>query len=167
MTVAYVILIAVSSPSQRATDKFAESSEQPDRDGEYVKIDKKVPTDWRDLSEFRGVDLNRSFVLSWHIESETLMVDVDLYLTAEHPSYEKPRPAEKVCIRSAIIEFPYCDQITADTGTSSSMADLVESLGHGAIEGVQRHDDGRYEINGEFGKVFVAAERPVIRLMGP
>ena len=94
------------------------------------------------------------------------MIDVDLFLTSEHPSYEKPRPAEKVCIRPAIIEFPYCERITAEDDTSSSMADLVESLGHGVIEGLRRHEDGRYEINGEFGTVFIAAERPLLRLRG-
>ena len=132
-----------------------------------MKTDKTESTDWLHLSEFSGVDVNRSFVLSWHIQSETLIVDVDLYLTAAHPSYEKPRPAEKVCIRSAIMEFPYCDQITADADTSSSVADLVDGLGHGAITGLRRHSDGRYEINGEFGTVFVTAERPILRLKGP
>jgi len=127
----------------------------------------QLATDWRQLQEFAGVDVDRSFVISWHIESETLMIDVDLFLTSEHPSYEKPRPAEKVCIRPAIMEFPYCERITAEDDTSSSTADLVEGLGHGVIEGLRRHEDGRYEINGEFGTVFIAAERPLLRLKGP
>jgi len=127
----------------------------------------QVATDWRHLREFAAVDLDRSFVLSWHFESETLMIDVDLFLTAEHPSYEKPRPAEKVCIRSAIIEFPYCVGVTAKDDKSTSVADLVDGLGHGVIEGLRRHEDGRYEINGEFGTVFITAERPLLRLKGP
>ena len=132
-----------------------------------MKTDTSEPTDWRQLREFAAVDLDQSFVISWHIESGTLMIDVDLFLTADHPSYEKPRPAEKVCIRSAIIEFPYCDQVTAEDDTSSSMADLIENLGHGVIEGLRRHRDGRYEINGEFGTVTITAERPLLRLKGP
>jgi hypothetical protein len=132
-----------------------------------VKTDTSEPTDWRQLREFTAVDLDRSFVISWHIESGTLMIDVDLFLTADHPSYEKPRPAEKVCIRSAIIEFPYCDRVTVDDDTSSSTADLIEGLGHGVIEGLRRHTDGRYEIKGEFATVFIAAERPLLRLKGP
>jgi hypothetical protein len=132
-----------------------------------VKTDTSEPTDWRQLREFTAVDLDRSFVISWHIESGTLMIDVDLFLTADHPSYEKPRPAEKVCIRSAIIEFPYCDRVTVGDDTSSLTADLIESLGHGVIEGLRRHPDGRYEIKGEFGTVFIAAERPLLRLKGP
>jgi len=65
--------------------------------------DSSEATDWRMLREFAGVDLSRSFVLIWELASETLMIDVDLFLTPEHPFYEKPRPAEKVCIRPAVI----------------------------------------------------------------
>jgi len=132
-----------------------------------MKIDTSGPTDWRKLREFAAVDLDQSYILSWHFESETLMIDVDVHLTSEHPFYEKPRPAEKVCIRPAIIEFPFCEQITVGDDTSSSRAELVERLGHGVIEGLRRHEDGHYEINGEFGTVLVFAERPLLRLKAP
>ena len=132
-----------------------------------MKIDSSGPTDWRKLREFSAVDLDRSFVLSWHVESENLLIDVDLYLAPEHPFYEKPRPAEKACIRPAIIEFGYCESLATANGSLESIAETVESLGHGAISGLQRHEDGRYEIIGEFGNVFVVAERPLLRLKGP
>ena len=66
-------------------------------------------TGWQELREFADVDLTRSYVLSWQAESDTLLIDIDLYLEPEHPFYEKPRPAEKVCIRPALIEFPFVD----------------------------------------------------------
>jgi len=132
-----------------------------------MKVDTSVPTDWRQLREFSAVDLDQSFILSWHKESEVLMIDIDLHLTPNHPFYEKPRPAEKVCIRPAIIEFPFCEKVTVGSDTSSSTPETVDRLGHGAIEGLRRHEDGRYEISGEFGTVFVVAERPLLRLKGP
>ncbi len=92
------------------------------------------------------------------------MIDIDVFLTAEHPFYEKPRPAEKFCIRPAIIEFPCCEEITVSGEAAHTAREVTETLGHGAIEGLQRHDDGRYEISGEFGTVFVMAERPLLRL---
>lgn len=95
------------------------------------------------------------------------MIDVDLFLTADHAFYEKPRPAEKACIRPAIIEFPFFEGVTVDGIAAVELTDVVAGLGHGAIEGLQRHEDGRYEINGEFGTVFVRAERPLLRLKGP
>jgi hypothetical protein len=125
-------------------------------------------TDWRVLREFAAVDLTRSFVLSWEVESGILQIDVDLLLTSEHPFYEKPRPAEKVCIRAAVIEFPLCDRIESDHVTANSgPAAVAGQLAHGAIKGLRRLADGRYEISGDFGVVLIDAERPIMRLKGP
>lgn len=132
-----------------------------------MQVDTSGPTDWRQLREFTAVDLDKSFVLSWQVETETLLIDIDLYLEAEHPFYEKPRPAEKVCIRPAIIEFAYCESLTAGDDSSTSMTEVADSLGHGAVSGLLRHEDGRYEIIGEFGRVLIVAERPLLRLKGP
>lgn len=121
-------------------------------------------TDWRQLREFADVDLTRSFVLSWHVESDVLFIDIDLFLTPDHPFYEKPRPAEKVCIRPAYIEFPFCEALGPDGTMDGELIDIAGNLGHGAITGLRRIADGRYEISGEFGTVHVVAERPLLRL---
>lgn len=126
----------------------------------------KQTLDWRELREFSGVDLSQSFVLSWHAESELFMVDLDLHLTETHPHYEKPRPAEKVCIRPAMMEFPYCDEVTVDGKTASSIAKAAEQLRHGAIKELRRLPDSRYEITGDFGTVLIVGERPLLRLKG-
>lgn len=124
-------------------------------------------TDWRQLREFADVDLTQSFVLSWHVESDSLFIDIDLFLMPHHPFYEKPRPAEKVCIRPAYIEFPFCEALGADPDTDAELVETAGNLGHGAISGLRRLADARYEITGEFGTVFVKAERPLLRLKGP
>lgn len=124
-------------------------------------------TDWRKLREFSDVDLSGSFVLSWHLESETLLIDIDVLLEEKHPFYEKPRPAEKTCIRPAIIEFPYCEGIGRKSGALVLPAEIVSKLRHGSIKGLRCLSDGRYEIEGEFGTVFINAERPLLRLKGP
>jgi hypothetical protein len=124
--------------------------------------------DWRRLREFAGVDLARSFVLSWHFEAQTVFIDSDILLLPEHPFYEKPRPAEKVCIRPAIIEFPFCTGLSvAGSTVNDKFTDAVSRLGNGAISGMRRFADGRYELRGEFGAVVIDAERPVLRLKGP
>jgi hypothetical protein len=130
-------------------------------------VTESTGTDWRQLREFAAVDLNKSFILSWYVESDILMIDIDVLLTEEHPIYEKPRPAEKVCIRPAIIEFPYCEEISVGDIIGESIGKTAESLGHGAIEGLQRLEDGRYEISGNFGTVLITSERPSLRLKGP
>lgn len=117
--------------------------------------------DWRKLPEFAAVDLQKSFVLGWEVEAGLLMIDVDLYLMPEHAFYEEPRPAEKVCIRPAALEFPLFEGIESDQGKP------LAQLGNGAISGLWRHNDGRYEIRGDFGVVLIDAERPIIRLKVP
>ena len=124
--------------------------------------------DWRELREFAAVDLTSSFVLSWHFEADTLFVDSDILLLPDHPFYEKPRPAEKVCIRPAIIEFPFCVDVALDGSSGSrDLKTFAGELGHGAVTGLQRRADGCYEIRGAFGTVSIQAERPVLRLKGP
>ncbi len=125
-------------------------------------------TDWRLLLEFAAVDLTRSFVLSWEVGSETLLIDIDVVLAPEHPLYDKPRPAQKGCIRPAIIEFPFCNRIESDiVPVNTAPAEAAGELGHGAIEGFRRLADGRYEISGVFGVVLIAAERPIMRIREP
>ena len=121
-------------------------------------------TDWRQIREFADVDLSRSFVLSWHVESDVLFIDIDLYLTPEHPFYEKPRPAERVCIRPAYIEFPFCKALATDGSSDGQLVDIARNIDHGAITGLRRLSDTRYEISGEFGTVLVDAEGPLLRL---
>lgn len=126
-------------------------------------------TDWREMREFSAVELTKSFVLSWGMASESLLIDLDLFLRPDHAFYEKPRPAEKACFRPAFLEFPYCSSIKsgADTGGSQSVSEAVEALTHGAIAGLRRVSEGHYEITGEFGQVEIDAERPILRLKGP
>ena len=121
---------------------------------------------WRQLREFADVDLARSFVLSWHVEAEMLVIDVDLYLEPGHPLYETPRPAERHCIRPAFIEFPYCDELSTTAGASGEVTEIAAKLGLGAISDLMVLGDSRYAISGEFGTVWVVAERPILRLKG-
>jgi len=121
--------------------------------------------DWRMLREFAAVDLTKSFVLSWRIEAGTLLIDVDLYLTPGHPFYEKPRPVEKVCIRPAVIEFPYCKNLKTDGDNDDlDLNEGVLKLGLGAISAARRLADGNFAVGGEFGAILIDAERPILRL---
>ena len=123
---------------------------------------------WTELREFAAVDLSESFIVAWELESESLMIDLDLYLQPGHAFYEKPRPSEGACFRPAVIQFPYCTQL-GEPGKNGcgTVADAIESLGIGRISGFRRAGDGRYEISGAFGTVEILAERPLLRLQGP
>lgn len=124
--------------------------------------------DWRRLREFADVDLEASFILSWQYETATLFIDVDILLLPDHPFYEKPRPKEKICIRPALVEFPFCELVVIEgEQPGEDIAATVDKLGHGAITGLRLLSDGCYEIVGEFGTVRIEAERPLLRLKSP
>lgn len=121
--------------------------------------------DWRDLREFNAVDLTQSFILSWDLDRESLLIDIDLYLLPDHSFYEKPRPAEGACFRPALLEFPYCSRATDGTAKPGTSLDAaVQALGPGRVSELKLVADGQYVINGGFGRIEVAAERPILRL---
>ena len=122
-------------------------------------------TSWTALREFKHVALNQSFVLSWELKSETLRIDVDLNLCPEHAFYEAPRPAEKACFRPAHIDFPHCSRILTPAGEpGASLDEAIRALAGGLIDDLRRTGAGEYEISGEFGRVAIFAERPMVRL---
>ena len=124
--------------------------------------------DWRRLREFADVDLERSFVLSWGFEAGALLIDVDVLLLPDHAFYEPPRPAEKQCIRPALIEFPFCMAAgPAGSGPSTDVPASIAGLGGGVIAGLRLIADGNYEMSGDFGIVRIEAERPLLRLKSP
>ena len=122
-------------------------------------------TNWTDLHEFSAVDLERSFVVGWETEGDSLLVDLDVFLLPEHPFYEEPRPAEGACYRQGVIEFGYCTRIGAPGkgGNTDKVDEVARSLETGRIGGLRRTGDGEYEISGEFGTVGIRAERPLLR----
>ena len=124
-------------------------------------------TDWRELREFRHVDLESSFVLGWQFGGDALCVDLDLCLEPGHAFYEPPRPAEKACIRPAVLEFPHCENLSRpDDRAGADIGAIVAALDIGNIDGLVVYDDGVYELFGKFGTVVIDAGRAVLRLTG-
>ena len=122
-------------------------------------------TNWTELREFFGVDITRSFALSWQFERSSLLIDLDLYLKAEHPYYEEPRPAEKACFRAAFLEFPECTGASkAGVDAIDMDPDVISGIAPGAIAGLMRTGEGRYEISGDFGVVNISSDRPLLKI---
>ena len=123
-------------------------------------------TNWKELREFRAVELTQSFVLSWEADGGSLHIDLDLCLGPEHAFYERPRPKERACYRPAVLEFPYCSRLQSAMagGDATAVATVAAGLAGGRISGLRLIDDGRYEMSGAFGKVEIHAERPILRL---
>jgi hypothetical protein len=121
---------------------------------------------WTELREFHAVDLAQSFALSWGTESGSLLIDVDLFLCPEHAFYEQPRPRERGCFRAATLEFPRCTWLESAVfqDVATSVEATAAKLASGRISGLRLVDEGRYTIDGAFGKVEIHAERPILRI---
>ena len=126
--------------------------------------DARDTTDWRQLREFRGVDLTGSFVLSWHLERGLLRLDVDLSLLPSHPFHEAPRLSGRACYHAAFIEFPACTFLALREGGADGAPLTAAGLGPGRIDGLRRTREGGYEIRGAFGEVAIRSDRPLLRL---
>lgn len=122
-------------------------------------------TNWKKFREFRAVDLAQSFVLSWDMDFDSLLIDLDLFLCPDHAFFEAPRPAEQACFRPAVMEFPSCSSMILDeAGDALSLSDAIASLSHGRIDDLILIGDGHYEITGEFGRVEIVSERLILRM---
>ena len=123
-------------------------------------------TSWRDLREFRGVDLAESYVLSWGFDRGSLVVELDILLLPEHPFYERPRPAERVCIRAATLEFPHCCSVRYGERELVDAAAELAAIDTGKLANLRVYAEGVYEIEGRFGRITLQAQRPVLMLSG-
>jgi hypothetical protein len=122
-------------------------------------------TNWTNLREFAGVDITQSYALSWMLEGESLLIDLDLFLKEEHPFFEKPRPAQKACFRPAFLEFPLCTTIQRpESNPGATLASAAKTIAAGKITGLTRTGEGEYEICGDFGTVTIEADRPLLRI---
>lgn len=124
-------------------------------------------TDWTGFREFKSVALTASYVLSWHCEGASLVVDLDLCLQPDHAFYEPPRRAGRPCIRPALLEFPECTRLApAAAAADLPVARAASTMGLGRIAGFRRVGEGRYRLFGEFGTVTIESGRPLLRLTG-
>lgn len=116
--------------------------------------------EWNELRVFSGINLERSFVLSWNKEGDELKAEMDLVLNPAHPFYETPRPAERECFRPGLVVFPQCASVN---GRQAEDVD-PEQLNYGRIESFRELNEGCYELLGVFGRVLVESEEPTLQI---
>jgi len=110
------------------------------------------------LPDLRGVMLEDCWVLGWAEENGRLIFRLDASLHPPHPAYEKPRPGEWACYKSAVLTFEGVESITglramADTPANT---DPDGSKDYGNIDALSESEGG-YAIAGDFGDVAVKA----------
>lgn len=61
---------------------------------------------WREMEEFSHMDLEDSWVTSWRVTEEELVVEVEASLWPGHPEYETPIYGNHTCYKPAQVVFP-------------------------------------------------------------
>lgn len=115
---------------------------------------------WPDMREFRHVDLNDTFVLSWAVTDDALVFTVEASLWPGHPLYTTPPKADWTCYRKASLSFPGLTQVEGlcSMAESASTTDPDGSIDYGTIDALQKNDDGSYHVSGDFGKVTIYSD---------
>ena len=60
---------------------------------------------WTEISLFKGIDLNDSFVLGWSLEPGRLVFELEASIWPESDYYIAPKSDEYTCYRKATLEF--------------------------------------------------------------
>ena len=110
--------------------------------------------DWTELSEFKGIDLNDSFVLSWEQTSDKIVFNLEASIWPQSPHYSKPEPNEHTCYRKASLSFTGIKEINGlqPIETVKPTIDPDGTSDYGTIELLTQYSNG-YSIVGEFGAV--------------
>lgn len=109
---------------------------------------------WTELEQFRGIDLNDSFILGWHLEGRSVIFDLEASLWPESEYYMPPKPGEYTCYRRATLAFKNvigCIGLPSMKSAPKS-ADAAEEIDFGNIDSLQILEDG-FSVSGDFGTV--------------
>ena len=108
-----------------------------------------------EIEEFKGIDLQDSFVLGWKVEDGDIVFQLEFSLWEDHPEYEKPKPGEYTCYKKGSLIFKSVTNLVGlklleDIRPS---IDLDGSKDYGEIESLFFEKSGLVHISGEFGVV--------------
>ena len=112
---------------------------------------------WTELSEFEGIDLNDSFVLSWKKTTDKLEFNLEASIWPNSAYYRKPKPNEYTCYRKATLSF--LDVIIVSgllpIDAVKPKIDPDGTSDYGNIDSLTKNSNG-YCITGEFGVVEIS-----------
>ena len=105
---------------------------------------------------FKGIDLNDSFVLSWHQGTNELTFELEASIWPESTYYEKPKPNEHTCYKSAILSFKNFNELSGllELNQVKAATDASGEKDYGNIDNLEENNNG-FLVEGEFGKVSI------------
>ena len=109
---------------------------------------------WTELEIFEGIDINDSFVLSWRVNGNELVFEIEASIWPKSIYYEKPIKSEYTCYKPAIIKFSNIQDIKG-LKEMSQVSPLTDSLGekdYDSIDTLEITNEGFF-LEGSFGSV--------------
>ena len=111
---------------------------------------------WKAMEIFKGIDLNDSFVLSWHQETSELTFEIEASIWPESKHYEKPKTNEHTCYKPATLSFENFTELNGllEINQIKPATDAAGEIDYGNIDSLEKNNKG-FLIEGEFGSVSI------------
>jgi len=112
---------------------------------------------WNEMDIFKGIDLNDSFILSWHLSANDLVFEIEASIWPESKYYEKPKKDEYTCYKPAVLEFKNIKEIKGlrEMSQVTASTDASGEKDYGNIETFKKSNEG-FHLEGDFGSVSIS-----------
>lgn len=109
---------------------------------------------WTELKEFKGIDLNDSFVLDWLLTETELSFELEASIWPDSEFYQTPKPNQHTCYKSAELKFSNFTKVTGLKLKSQTHASKEPdgSIDYGNIDSLTKTNAG-YDLTGNFGNL--------------
>jgi hypothetical protein len=117
----------------------------------------RLSMDWTELTVFKGIDLNDSFILSWNQTSDKVEINLEASIWPQSAYYIKPKSNEHTCYRRATLTILGAVRVTGllPMDTVKPTTDPDGTKDYGSIDSLTQSPNG-YCIAGEFGLVQIS-----------
>jgi hypothetical protein len=120
---------------------------------------------YKNDSRFDAYYLEDSYVLALNeSEPSRLVFSLLLALAPKHPFYSAPPPTDQHCYRNGTLTFEGVGNINWKTRKFEPLRDPDGSIDYGNIDVFEIEPEGRYCLEGEWGRVTLDAESANIRV---
>ena len=112
--------------------------------------------DWRQLENFKGIDLNDSFIMSWELSTDKLSFELEASIWPESMFYATPKVNEFTCYRKATLSFSEIESVDGLMPMESVhyAKDPDDSIDYGNIDSLSMNNHG-FNLIGDFGEVTI------------
>ncbi len=121
---------------------------------------------YSEIDEFSSYFLEDSYVLAIMAKSGSMILNLEVVLTPEHPDYSADHPGEQHCYRRGRLVFSGVTDLNWKGQGVQPARDASGELDYGGIDSWLVESGGRHRLEGDFGVIEVIASRAEILLEG-